>query len=94
LKAIGEEPSETVYLNTRAYLKSTLCKNLKAIVDELSEMVSCSTASSPDIDVPIYLKSRAYLNGRLCKNLKAIGEELSEIVSGPTASSPDIEVPI
>jgi hypothetical protein len=44
------------------------------------EIVSGSTASSPDIAVPIYVKTRAYLNGTLCENLKAIGEELWEIV--------------
>jgi hypothetical protein len=50
---------------------------LKAIGEELSEIISGSTASSPDIDVPIYLKTRAYSNATLCQNFKAIGEELS-----------------
>jgi hypothetical protein len=67
-------------------------QSLKAICEELSEIVSGSTASPPDIEVRMYLKIRAYLNGRLCVNLKAIGEELSEIVSGSTASSPDTDV--
>jgi hypothetical protein len=40
-----------IYLKTRAYLNSTLFQNLKAICEELSEFVSGSTASSPDIDV-------------------------------------------
>jgi hypothetical protein len=73
---------------------------LKAIGEELSEIVSGSTASSPDIHVPIYVKARMYLSATLCKNLKAIGEqrselgqslkaigeEVSEIVAGSTAS--------
>jgi hypothetical protein len=66
-------------------------QSLKAIGEELSEIVSGSTASSPDV-VRIYLKIRAYLNSRLCLNLKAIGEELVEIVSGSTASLPDTDV--
>jgi hypothetical protein len=28
-----------------------LCQNFKAIGEEISEIVSCSTASSPDIDL-------------------------------------------
>jgi hypothetical protein len=51
--------------NTRVF-ECNVCKNLKAIGEELSEIVSGSTASSPDID------------GTLCPNFKAIGEELSE----------------
>jgi hypothetical protein len=65
---------------------------LKAIGDELWEIVSGSTASSPDIDVHISIKTPAYSNPTLCQNLKAIGEELSENVLGSTASSPDIDV--
>jgi hypothetical protein len=67
-------------------------QSLKAIGEELSEIVSGSTASSPDVEVRIYLKICAYLNSMLCVNVKAIGEELSEIVSGSTASSPDTDV--
>jgi hypothetical protein len=48
-----------IYLEKRAYLKATLCKNLKAIGEELSETVSGSTASSPNIEVAMYLKTRA-----------------------------------
>jgi hypothetical protein len=79
-------------VKAHAYLNSSLCQNLKGIGEELSEIVSGSTASSPDIEVRMDLKIRAYLNSRLWLNLKAIGEELSEIVSGSTASLPDTDV--
>jgi hypothetical protein len=38
-------------MKIRAYLNSRLCVNLKAIGEDLSEIVSGSTASSPDTDV-------------------------------------------
>jgi uridine kinase len=91
-----------MYLQIRAYLNSRLCLNLKAICEELSEIVSGSTASSPDTDV-VYIRKHGPVrsDGRVKfrkqsvnQSLKAIGEELSEIVSGSTASSPDVEVRI
>jgi hypothetical protein len=43
-----------MYENTLAYWIATLCPKFKAISEELSEIVSDSTAFQPDIDsVPI-----------------------------------------
>jgi hypothetical protein len=70
-------PSHRIPSRHVAYLNATLCQNLKAIGEELSEIVSGSTASSPDIDV-LYIYKHAYSNATLCQNFKAIGEELSE----------------
>jgi hypothetical protein len=75
---------------------------LKAIGEEVFEIVTGSTASSPDTDV-VYIRKHGHVRseGRVKfrkqsakQSLKAIGEELSEIVSGFTASSPDIELRI
>jgi hypothetical protein len=73
------------------------------VTASLWQIVSGSTASSPDIDVLyiyIYINTRvspdlitrAYLNAKFCQNLKATGEELSEIVSGSTPSPADTGV--
>jgi uridine kinase len=89
-------------MKIRAYLNSGLCVKLKAISEELSEIVSGSTASSPDTDV-VYVRKHGPVRSEGCvkfrkqtvnQSLKAIGEELSEIVSGSTASLPDVEVHI
>jgi hypothetical protein len=49
------------YIKSRAYSNTTLCQNLKAIGEELSEIVAGSTASSPDIDfLYIYINTRVF----------------------------------